>query len=296
MIGVLDSGEGGLSVLKEITRLLPAEKYIYYSDNKYCPYGEKTKEFIVGRMISITEELLRSGVDIIVVACNTATSAAISELRKMYSDKESQEVASRLSSLTSGRRHYVNFIGMEPAVKPAALGTASGVIGVLATAGTLKGSKYLTSKENVDDNVRVVENVGKGFVEIVESGILDGDKVERVVKQSLNPLLDEGADTIVLGCTHYPFLLPVMRRVAGDSVRFIDPAPAVARRLVSVMIQDGLLAEHPISPVDADILQSNDAVNLHSAQSFSLQPRPDIELRASGDPAALNLLFHKIYL
>ena len=150
MIGVFDSGEGGLSVLKEITRLLPTEKYIYYSDNAYCPYGEKTPEFIQNRARAITDTLLEKGADIIVVACNTATAAAISVLRAEYPS--------------------VKFIGMEPAVKPAALGTVSGTIGVLATAGTLKGSKYLKTKESVDDHVNVVEHVGRGFVELVEEG------------------------------------------------------------------------------------------------------------------------------
>ena len=173
-IGVFDSGEGGLSVLKEITRLLPEAEYVYYSDNAHCPYGEKSPEYIQDRARAITERLLKEGADVIVVACNTATAAAISVLRAEYSDASSQEVRDKVQELTGGRHDHICFIGMEPAVKPAALGTRTGVVGVLATAGTLKGSKYLKTKESVDDQVNVFEHVGRGFVELVEKGRLSG--------------------------------------------------------------------------------------------------------------------------
>lgn len=292
MIGVVDSGSGGLSVLKEITRLLPAEKYIYYSDNANCPYGEKPRQFIVDRMRSISEQLMSEGADIIVVACNTATSAAIADLREMYSDPGSVQCRTKVGKLTSGRRDHISFIGMEPAVKPAALGTRTGVIGVLATAGTLKGSKYLTSKGNVEDNVKVVEHVGRGFVELVESGILDGPKAEKIVSESLAPLLEAGSDIIVLGCTHYPFLLPVMRKVAGPSVRFIDPAPAVAKRLVNVMAQDGLLSEAEA----AKALNLAESVSAACGLAGKKQKKPDALLLASGDDSVLIKLFSRIYI
>lgn len=218
-IGIMDSGVGGLSVLKEMTSLLPGEHYIYYSDNANCPYGDKTQEFIRERASLITELLMSKGAQIMVIACNTATAAAISFLRGTYP---------------------IPFIGMEPAVKQAALGTRTGVIGVLATAGTLRASKYLTIKGLYEEDVRIEEHVGHGFVELVESGMLDSPQVEATVEASLRPLLVSGADTIVLGCTHYPFLLPVMQRIAGDGIRFIDPAPAVARRLREVMEENGI--------------------------------------------------------
>ena len=211
-IGIFDSGSGGLSVYRELVKLLPGERYIYFSDNAHCPYGEKTAEYIQDRAHVITDILLGMGADIIVVACNTATAAAIASLRADYPD--------------------VPFIGMEPAVKPAALGTKSGVIGVLATAGTLKGSKYLHTRGQFEDNVHIIEHVGEGFVELVENGILDGPEAEKTVRTSLQPLLDQGADIIVLGCTHYPFLQPVIERLAGPGVRVIDPAHAVARQTV----------------------------------------------------------------
>ncbi|MBQ2965709.1 MAG: glutamate racemase [Bacteroidales bacterium] len=226
MIGIFDSGVGGLSVFREIRKLLPEESYIYYSDNAHCPYGEKTREYITDRARYITRLLLSKGADIIVVACNTATAAAISTLRAEFPD--------------------TRFIGMEPAIKPAALSTRTGVIGVLATAGTLKADKYLLNRGRWAENVRIVEHVGKGFVELVESGDTASEAAGKAVRESLKPLLDEGADKIVLGCTHYPFLSGTIRKVAQElyperDVEIIDPAPAVARHLVEVMEAEGLI-------------------------------------------------------
>ena len=239
-IGIFDSGVGGLSVFREIRRLLPTERYIYFADNAFCPYGTKTQAFIQGRAREITELLVRRGADIIVVACNTATAAAIAALRAEFSDAPSDA----LREWSDGRLERLSFIGMEPAVKPAALGTKSGVIGVLATAGTLAASKYLKTRGLYEDNVKIVEHVGQGFVELVESGELTGAHAEAVVRESLLPLLEAGADTIVLGCTHYPFLLETLRKVAREhtdsEIRFIDPAPAVARQLLKVMDREGI--------------------------------------------------------
>ena len=234
--------------MKEIRKVLPSERFIYYSDNAHCPYGEKSPEYIQDRARSITRLLMDRGAEAIVVACNTATGAAIATLRAEFD---------------------IPFIGMEPAVKPAALGTRSGVIGVLATAGTLKASKYLNTKELYQDDVRIEEHVGEGFVQLVERGELDGPETERVVRASLQPLLDAGADTIVLGCTHYPFLRPVIERIAGPDVQVIDPAPAVARQLVKVLTDRGI----PISS--------------HSGPD---PESPAVELLSSGDPATLHAL------
>ena len=240
MIGIFDSGIGGLSVFREIRKLLPDESYIYYSDNAHCPYGEKSGEYIKERARTISALLIEKGADIIVVACNTATAAAISSLRKEFSDRSNPEVRQRVSELSGGRRDHVLFIGMEPAVKPAVAMTKTGVIGVLATYGTLKGEKYRHSRELADDKVKVVEHVGSGFVELVEKGELTGPHAEQVVKASLKPLMDEGADTIVLGCTHYPFLIDTIRKITGPEITVIDPAPAVAKHLVDVMNEDGI--------------------------------------------------------
>ena len=252
-IGIFDSGIGGLSVFREIRKLLPTERYIYFADNAFCPYGTKSQTFIQERAREIAELLVRRGADIIVVACNTATAAAIATLRAEFSEQPS----AALREWSDGRLERLCFIGMEPAVKPAALGMQSGVIGVLATAGTLSASKYLKTRGLYEDDVRIVEHVGQGFVELVEASELTGPHAETVVRESLTPLLEAGADTIVLGCTHYPFLLDTLRKVADgftgktgrEPVRFIDPAPAVARQLLKVMDREGIF-HGPVSDPD----------------------------------------------
>lgn len=258
MIGIFDSGVGGLSVFREIRKVLPGEKYVYFSDNAHCPYGEKSREYIIGRARWITEFLLERGADIIVVACNTATAAAISTLREEYA---------------------VPFIGMEPAVKPAVAATRTGVVGVLATAGTLKAEKYRDTRGKYGEGVRIVEHVGQGFVELVERGETEGPEAESTVRESIASLLAAGADTIVLGCTHYPFLAPVIRKVAaelapGRNITIIDPAPAVARHLVEVMNEKGLLSEGAAAGADGGCAEGYPA-------GYSL------ELCASGNSTAL---------
>lgn len=285
VIGVFDSGVGGLSVLRELEKAVPEGRFVYYADTAWCPYGEKSREFVLSRARAITGILIGKGAQVIVVACNTATSAAIATLRSEYGTAPS----ARVLELTGGRLDCIPFIGMEPAVKPAALSTRTGVVGVLATAGTLHGSKYLDMKGRYADGVKIVESVGRGFVELVEgsglavpwkkgclflssagenagagssSGISMGNAsvhtpsfdeklAEDTVRASLRPLIEAGADTVVLGCTHYPFLLPVLEKVAAElleqhpltdregkrveKITFIDPAPAVAHRLLQVL-------------------------------------------------------------
>lgn len=284
----MDSGVGGLSVLREILKVLPEERYVYFSDNAFCPYGEKSAGFIRERCRSITELMLSEGAEAMVIACNTATAAAIQTLRSEYD---------------------IPFVGMEPAVKPAALGTKSGIIGVLATAGTLKGSKYLNTKGRFQNNVKIVEHVGQGFVELVERGELSGERAEKVVAESLTPLLEAGADTIVLGCTHYPFLLDTMRKIAGPKINFIDPAPAVARRLVSILKERSLTDGAPATK----LLPSNNkgkeaapaAEPLASASDKTPEPpsssdktpkaaAPSVELMSSGPDEALRRCYEMI--
>ena len=250
MIGIFDSGIGGLSVYREIRKILPEQSYIYYSDNAHCPYGEKSREYIIDRARAITRFLLGKGCEIIVVACNTATAAAISTLREEFP---------------------VKFIGMEPAIKPAAQATKTGVVGVLATAGTLKATKYINTRARWAQNVSIVEHIGQGFVELVEKGITTGPEAETTVRTSLTPLLDAGADMIVLGCTHYPFLSDTIRKIASEvypdrDIDIIDPAPAVARHLMEVMAEEGI----------------------SSGDGFS------IELHASGDPTTLKETYNRL--
>ena len=246
MIGIFDSGVGGLSVFREIRKILPDEKYIYYSDNAHCPYGEKTREYIVQRARTITGFLIGKGADIIVVACNTATAAAISTLRDEYP--------------------HIRFIGMEPAIKPAAASTITGVVGVLATAGTLKADKYLNTREKYSEGVQIAEHVGKGFVELVESGHLKGETAESTIRESLKPLLDMGADRIVLGCTHYPFLSETILTVAAQlcpdrEIHIIDPAPAVAKQLLKVMQEENLIKKEGF---EISLFSSGDASILNN--------------------------------
>ena len=243
-IGIMDSGVGGLSVLREILRILPGERYIYFSDNAFCPYGDKSPDFIQDRCRKICDHFLSKGADVMVLACNTATAAAISTLRAEYD---------------------IPFVGMEPAIKPAVHRTRSGVVGVLATAGTLKGNKYHNTRDLYSGDIIVKESVGRGFVELVEKGELTGPHAEEVVRASLQPLLDAKADTIVLGCTHYPFLMDTLQAVAGPGITFIDPAPAVAAHLKDVLKEKGRPSE-------------------------SLEPY-SVTLESSGDDSALKRMF-----
>ncbi len=211
MIGLFDSGAGGLSVWKELVKIMPSEDYFYISDAAYCPYGPKSKEMTLKRATAISKFLIESGAEIIVVACNTATAAAISDLRQLFD---------------------IPFVGMEPAVKPAASLTKTGVIGVLATQGTFRGQLYLTTSEKYArrKQVKIIEQVGEGLVELVESGNTDTPEAEALVKKYIDPMVEAGADCVVLGCTHYPFLEKVIRRACSDKLHIINPAPAVARR------------------------------------------------------------------
>lgn len=216
MIGLFDSGVGGLSVWRELYREFPDEKYLYFSDAGYCPYGPKSKEEIIERARVITEYLMAAGAEIIVVACNTATAAAIEYLRKNYE---------------------IPFVGMEPAVKPAAINTKTGAIGVLATKGTFKGELYLRTLHKFASNAKVLEQVGEGLVELVENGELDSEYAKRLIGSYIIPMIEQNVDHIVLGCTHYPFLEDIIKGFAGDAVTIVNPAPAIARRAGEVLSQ-----------------------------------------------------------
>jgi len=209
-IGVFDSGVGGISVLQHIHALLPHEQLLYAADSKYAPYGSKTPEEIQSRCFDLTDFLIAKGAKAIVVACNTATAAAIDLMRAKYT---------------------LPIIGMEPAVKPAAAASKNGVIGVLATVGTLKSAQFAGLLESYGRNVKVVTQGCVGLVECIERGELSSGTTLSLLEQYCKPLLDEGADTIVLGCTHYPFVKPLIRQIVGDDVALIDTGAAVAKHL-----------------------------------------------------------------
>jgi glutamate racemase len=208
-VGVFDSGLGGLSIVREMRRSMPRDAFVYVSDARHLPYGEKSEAFIRGRCIAIADFLLATGVRGLVVACNSATAAAVAELR------------ARLS---------IPVIGIEPAVKPAAAATQSGIVGILATASTLQSRKYAELLERFGSFTRVIGQPCPGLVERVEAGDLDGPQTLALLRRCIEPLLAAGADTLVLGCTHYPFLAASIQRVAGAKVHIVDPSVAVARR------------------------------------------------------------------
>lgn len=221
-IGIFDSGVGGLSVLREISKLLPGEDLLYYADSGHCPYGSKTAEQISMRAAAITDELLTAGAKLIVVACNTATIAAIERLRATYP---------------------LSFVGIEPAIKPAVAQTRSGVVGVLATGAALAGDKFLKLRAQHGGQVRVITQPCPGLVEFVERGELEGTPLRALLRQYVQPLLDEGADTLVLGCTHYPFLRTALLELVGPQVALLDTGRAVARQTQRVLEREGLLAD-----------------------------------------------------
>lgn len=214
MIGVYDSGVGGLSVWRELYKIMPQQDYVYVSDGAHCPYGTKPIEYIIDRADTITRFFIEKGAEVVVIACNTATAAAVKYLRGKY---------------------QIPFVGMEPAIKPAAIESKTGVVGVLATANTFKGSLYNSTLEKFASNIRVIEQVGEGLVEFVESGITEGDEVNRVLTLYIENMKREGADAIVLGCTHYPFLEDAISKIAGNSIHIINPAPAVALQTQRVL-------------------------------------------------------------
>ena len=224
-IGVFDSGVGGISVLKHIHTLLPHEDLLYVADSKYAPYGSRSPAEITARCFEIADFLIAKDAKALVVACNTATAAAIDAMRAKYD----------LSGFN------IPIIGMEPAVKPAAEASKNGIIGVLATVGTLKSAQFAALLENYGRNVEVVTQACVGLVECVERGELSNPSTHELIQQYCKPLIDEGADTIVLGCTHYPFVRPLIEQVVGTEVALIDTGAAVAKYLQKRLQALGLL-------------------------------------------------------
>jgi len=227
-VGVFDSGVGGLSVLAEISRLLPNESLLYVADCGHIPYGEKSPEFIRQRCRQVAEFFHQQGAKAMVLACNTATVAAVADLREHYP-------------------HWP-LVGMEPAVKPAAAATRSGVVGVLATTGTLQSAKFAALLDRFANDVRVVTQPCPGLVELIETGELDSPALRQLLRGYVEPLLAAGCDTLILGCTHYPFLKPLLAEMGPATVAIIDTGAAVARQLQRLLHERGLLATGPAQP------------------------------------------------
>lgn len=223
-IGVYDSGFGGLSVWLALYDALPGESLVYLGDGKNCPYGDRTPEEIVRFADEAVERLLAEGVKMIVVACNTATAVAIKGLRERYP--------------------AIPFVGLEPAVKPACLTTQTGKVGVLATARSLEGDHFRTTAAKYADRVEIIAAVGEGFVEIVENSAEKEPATLEKVRAVVEPMLAKGVDKIVLGCTHYPFLMEQIREVVGDrDVEIVDSGEAVERRVEQLLDEYGLRAD-----------------------------------------------------
>ncbi len=214
-VAVFDSGLGGLSVLREIRGVLPSRELLYLADQAHVPYGPRPPEEVLRFSEGIARFLLAQGSSVLVVACNTASAAALHPLRAAFPG--------------------VPFVGMEPAVKPAARASRTGAIGVLATPGTFRGRPFCSVVERFAQGVRVCVATCPGLVEAVERGETDGPGVRRIVEEAVAPLAAEGIDTLVLGCTHYPLILSTIREVCGPGIEVIDPAPAVARQVVRVL-------------------------------------------------------------
>jgi glutamate racemase len=210
LIGVFDSGVGGLSIVRELRRQMPAEPMLYFADQGHVPYGPRPMEQVREFSEGITRFLLDQGADLVVVACNTASAAALKPLRHSFPG--------------------VPFVGMEPAVKPAAAVTRTGVVGVLATPATFQGELYASVVERFAQGVKLINQTVPGLVEQIEAGHLDTPETDELIRLALAPILRAGADTIVLACTHYPFVIPVISRLAGPGVTVVDPAPAIARQ------------------------------------------------------------------
>ena len=219
-IGIFDSGIGGTSIWGEIQELLPNEDCIYLADSKNAPYGEKSEERILELSIKNTEYLLSQGCKIIVVACNTATTNAIDYLRANYT---------------------VPFIGIEPALKPAAINTKSKIVGVLATKGTLSSSLFHSTSKNHAAGITVLEQRGTGLVEMIENGNLQSDELYHLLEGYIRPMREKGMDYLVLGCTHYPYLIPLLKKMLPENVTIIDSGLAVARQTRTVLVKNELL-------------------------------------------------------
>ena len=254
-IGIFDSGVGGLTVLKAIRDLLPAEPLAYVADQAHLPYGPRPAAEVRAFAEGIAAFLLEQGSKLLVVACNTASAAALHSLR--------------------ARHPHLPIAGLEPAVRPAAAASRSGVIGVLATPATLQGALYSTVVRRFAGGLKVLEHPCPGLVEQIEKGELDSPATRGILSAALGPMLAQGADALVLGCTHYPLVIPLIREIAGPGIRILDPSPAVARQVARLLREHNLGA----APGAADAADS---------------PVPQVRLHTTGHPGRLRGLLPRL--
>jgi glutamate racemase len=242
-IGIFDSGVGGLSVLRAIRAQMPEESVIYFGDQGHIPYGPRPMEQIRDFSEAISNFLLQHHAKLIVVACNTASAAALKYLREKFPD--------------------VQFVGMEPAVKPAAEQTSTGKVGVLATPATFQGALYASVVERFANGVELFQNTCNGLVQEIEHGNLEGDETRRILEDALLPMLEKNIDTVVLGCTHYPFVIPLIQEIVGEKVRVIDPAPAVAKQVKRLLEAGGMKTQSSVRG-EVKLYTSGDVTSLKS--------------------------------
>jgi glutamate racemase len=247
-IGVFDSGVGGLSILRVIREQMPEESVVYFGDQGHVPYGPRPLQQVRDFSEGITHFLLEKGSKLIIVACNAASAAALTYLRENFSN--------------------ISFVGMEPAVKPAAEHTETGIVGVLATPATFQGALYASVVERFGSGVKLLQSTCPGLVQQIELGDLEGPETCKILESALRPMLKQNIDTIVLGCTHYPFVIPLIKKIVGDNVRVIDPAPAVVRQSERLLQGEGL--------------------------KFTSGGRGDIQFYTSGNPATMQFLLPKL--
>lgn len=226
-IGVFDSGVGGLSILDEALQQLPHHNYIYFADSANAPYGDKPPQWIAERSLQICRYLVEQDCSAIVVACNTATAEAIATIRSTLD---------------------IPIIGVEPGIKPAAMQSQNGIVGVLATEATLNSDKFNALLATLPEHCQFIKQAGAGLVPLIEAGLIETPEMQALLRSHLKPIQDQGADTLVLGCTHYPFLKKMIRAVVGDSMTLIDTSDAVVRQLLRQMHQQGLIVSSKHSP------------------------------------------------
>ena len=241
--------------MREIRALLPAQPVLYIGDQFHVPYGKRQQEEILKFSTTITEYLLNAGAVLIVVACNTASAAALKALRLRFPD--------------------VPFVGMEPAVKPASQKTHNGIVGVLATPATFQGELYTTLVERFAADVKILTSTLPGLVEEIENGNLEGPKTRMILEKAIKPMLDQGADTLVLGCTHFPFVMPLIQEIAGTKVNVIDPSPAIARRAQFLLKQHNQLNQS-LEPAKTAYLTTGNLENFRESigSMLHIQTKP----------------------
>ena len=222
-IGIFDSGVGGISIWKEIHKLLPNESTIYLADSINAPYGQKSKQEIIDLCFKNTELLIKKNCKLIVVACNTATTNAIKQLRATYE---------------------IPFIGIEPAIKPAAINSKTKSIGILATKGTLSSELFHDTTELYSDNIKITEQVGVGLVELIESGNIDSPEMTSLLNKYLTPMISYNIDYLVLGCSHYPFLIPKIKKMIPNNISIVDSGKAVAKQVQNILAKQKCLSEN----------------------------------------------------